>query len=142
MCPGGRYSCVSTALNRASHPVTGIAPRASEATHTFPVIVEVDNAQRRLGSGMLVRAALSLNETFTSLAVSKDAIVRQGDETLVYVVTDGVASAGWSARQPSKKSNPARTVAAPARRAGETCGDMGFSSFAGGRHGPGRAENR
>jgi len=72
--------------------VTGIAPRGSETTHTFPVIIEVDNAGRRLGSGMLVRAVLALDETFTSLAVSKDAIVRQGDRTFVYTVAEGVAS--------------------------------------------------
>ncbi len=73
--------------------VTGIAPSASETTHTFPVIIEVDNAGGRLGGGMLVRAALSLKGTFSSLAVSKDAVVRQGDETLVYTVADGTASA-------------------------------------------------
>ena len=72
--------------------VTGIAPRASETTHTFPVIIEVENAGGRLGSGMLVRAALALNGTFTSLAITKDAIVRQGDRTLLFTVDGGVAS--------------------------------------------------
>ncbi len=72
--------------------VTGIAPRASEATHTFPVIIEVDNAGRRLGSGMLVRAALALEGTFVGLGVSKDAIVRDGDRAYLYTVKDGVAS--------------------------------------------------
>ena len=71
--------------------VTGIAPRASEATHTFPVIISVDNANGRLGSGMLVQATLTLRDTFRGLTVSKDAIVRQGDRTLVYTVTDGQA---------------------------------------------------
>ena len=71
--------------------VVGIAPRASETTHTFPVVVEVDNRDGRLGSGMLVRATLTLAGTFESLAVSKDAIVRQGDSTLVYAVVDGKA---------------------------------------------------
>ncbi len=72
--------------------VTGIAPRASETTHTFPVIVEVDNSGGRLASGMLVRATLALKGTFRGLAVSKDAIVRQGERTLVYAVKDGRAS--------------------------------------------------
>ncbi len=72
--------------------VTGIAPRASETTHTFPVIIEVENSDGRLGSGMLVRASLELEGRFVSLGVSKDAIVRQGDRTLVYTVVDGVAS--------------------------------------------------
>ena len=72
--------------------VTGIAPRASETTHTFPVIIEVDNDGGRLGSGMLVRAALALAETFVGLGVSKDAIVRQRERAVVFTVTGGVAS--------------------------------------------------
>ncbi len=71
--------------------VTGFAPIATEETHTFPVIVTVDNAEGRLGSGMLVRAVLSLKATFSSLAVSKDAIVRQGSQTMVYTIVDGKA---------------------------------------------------
>jgi len=71
--------------------VTGIAPRASETTHTFPVIIAVENPDGRLGSGMLVRAVLTLEGTFRSLAVSKDAVVRQGDNTLVYTIADGKA---------------------------------------------------
>ncbi len=71
--------------------VTGISPDASSETHTFPVIVEVANDQGRLGGGMLVRATLSMNETFASLAVAKDAIVRQNTGTIVYTVVDGKA---------------------------------------------------
>jgi RND family efflux transporter MFP subunit len=72
--------------------VTGIAPAASEVTHTFPVIIAVDNGERRLGGGMLVRTTLSLSGVFTSLAVSKDAIVRQGNQTMVYTIDDGKAA--------------------------------------------------
>lgn len=72
--------------------VTGIAPRASEATHTFPVIVTVKNTDGRLGGGMLVRATLSLSDVFSSLAVSKDAIVRQGPQTMIYTVVEGKAA--------------------------------------------------
>lgn len=72
--------------------VTGIAPSASEATHTFPLIVAVDNASGSLGGGMLVRATVSLKGQFTSLAVSKDAIIRQGDQTLVYTIVEGKAA--------------------------------------------------
>lgn len=71
--------------------VVGIAPRASEATHTFPVTVEVDNREGRLGSGMLVRATLSLSGTHESLAVPKDAVVRQGGDSVVYTVVEGAA---------------------------------------------------
>jgi len=72
--------------------ITGIAPNASEETHTFPVIIEVANSDGKLGGGMLVRAVLSLDNKFTGLAVSKDALVRQGDRIMVYTVVDGKAA--------------------------------------------------
>lgn len=72
--------------------VSGLAPRASETTHTFPVMISVPNPEGRLGSGMLVRATLTLKKTFRSLAVSKDAVVREGDRTFVYTVADGQAA--------------------------------------------------
>lgn len=75
-----------------SGEITGLAPRASGATHTFPVILAVDNRDGRLGSGMLVKATLALEGTFTSLAITKDAIVRQGERTILYTVTDGQAT--------------------------------------------------
>ncbi|MCG8604718.1 efflux RND transporter periplasmic adaptor subunit [bacterium] len=71
--------------------VTGISPRAVESTHTFPVFVTVDNKHGYLGGGMLVKATLSLKKSFTSFAVSKDAIVRQGLQTFVFTVADGKA---------------------------------------------------
>ncbi|MEW6412400.1 MAG: efflux RND transporter periplasmic adaptor subunit [Candidatus Zixiibacteriota bacterium] len=77
--------------NQLSGTVTGIAPSAVEETHTFPVIIEVSNTSGSLGGGMLVRATLSLDTKFTGLAVSKDAIVRQGNQTLVYTIHDGKA---------------------------------------------------
>jgi RND family efflux transporter MFP subunit len=72
--------------------VTGVAPSASEVTHTFPVIIAVDNRDQKLGGGMLVRTTLSLRKTFASFAVSKDAIVRQGNATMVYTIADGKAT--------------------------------------------------
>jgi RND family efflux transporter MFP subunit len=72
--------------------VTGIAAKAYEETHTFPVFIDVPNKEGRLAGGMLVRATLSLDEQFSSLAVSKDAIVRQGIQTMVYTVVDGKAN--------------------------------------------------
>ncbi|MBD3217217.1 MAG: efflux RND transporter periplasmic adaptor subunit [candidate division Zixibacteria bacterium] len=72
--------------------VVGIAPRASEETHTFPVIIEVSNENVSLGGGMLVRTTLSMDETFQSLAVSKDAIIRQGQNTIVYTINEGKAA--------------------------------------------------
>ncbi len=71
--------------------VIGISPNAGTETHTFPVTVEVDNSKGLLGGGMLVRATLNLDDTYASLAVPKDAIIRQGMQTLVYAVVDGQA---------------------------------------------------
>lgn len=78
--------------NLVTGRVTGISPNASQETHTYPVIIEVDNSEGKIGGGMLVRVTLSLNEEFQSLAVSKDAIVRQGNQTLVYTINEGKAA--------------------------------------------------
>lgn len=72
--------------------VRGIAPNASETTHTFPVIVGVDNPDGRLAGGMLVRAHLRLRGTFEHLGVSKDAVVRQDGLTVVYTVNEDIAT--------------------------------------------------
>ncbi|MEW5874978.1 MAG: efflux RND transporter periplasmic adaptor subunit [Candidatus Zixiibacteriota bacterium] len=94
----GRVSIGSAALIRSAGEddqfdgmVTGIGRDASEETHTFPIMVTVDNPEMRLGGGKLVRATLSFDEKFTSLAVSKDAVLRQGTQTSVYTVADGKA---------------------------------------------------
>ena len=78
-------------LKPVTGKVTGIARSASEQTHTFPVIVTVQNSDRRMAGGQLVKATLSLNDKFESLAVSKDAIVRQGGQIFVYTVDDNKA---------------------------------------------------
>lgn len=78
--------------NPLTGTVTGIARTANASTHTYPVIIEVDNPDGRLGGGALVKATLSLDQKFTSLAVSKDAIVRQGPQTMVYTINEGTAA--------------------------------------------------
>lgn len=72
--------------------VTGLARSAAAETHTFPVLISVRNTDGQLGGGKLVRATLSLNEKFTSLAVDKDAIVRANGRTMVYTIADGKAA--------------------------------------------------
>jgi len=79
-------------LNQFTGTVTGIARQAIEETHTFPVLVTIREANGRIGAGKLVRATLSLDDTFSSLAVSKDAIVRQGLMTSVFTIVDGKAA--------------------------------------------------
>ena len=79
-------------LNQFTGKVTGIARQAIQETHTFPVLVTIREANGRIGAGKLVRATLSLDDMFSSLAVSKDAIVRQGLQTSVYTIVDGKAT--------------------------------------------------
>jgi len=71
--------------------VSGIGARASDETHTFPVTLTVANPDEALAGGMVVRVRLELNDQFTSLSVSKDAIVRQAGQTMVYTVVEGKA---------------------------------------------------
>jgi RND family efflux transporter MFP subunit len=79
-------------LNTYPGTVTGIARNASAATHTFPVIIKVPNPDGVIAGGKLVHATLSFDETFSSLAVSKDAIIRNGLQTMVYTIVDGKAA--------------------------------------------------
>lgn len=72
--------------------VTGIARNASPETHTFPVIIHVPNPDGVIAGGKVVNATLSFDETFSSLAVSKDAIIRNGLQTMVYTVVEGKAA--------------------------------------------------
>jgi len=72
--------------------VTGIAPSATNETHTYPVIVKAANPENLIGGGALVRATLSMRERFVSLAVPKDAIVRQGMQSTVYTINEGQAA--------------------------------------------------
>jgi|GEM_PF-166409 len=81
-----------SASARLTGMITGIAPAASSETHTFPVMITVENTGIRLGAGMLVRTIVPLDRTFTGFAVHKDAIVRQGLQTMVYTIADGKAA--------------------------------------------------
>jgi RND family efflux transporter MFP subunit len=72
--------------------VTGMAPTASENTHTYPVIIRVPNPDKLLGGGKLVRVDLDLSDLYTGLAIDKDAIIRQGEQTIVYTIKEGNAA--------------------------------------------------
>lgn len=91
---GSSVQMIGSKKNARSFPgvVSGVAPIAALQTHTFPVIITVDNKDGRLAAGMLLRATLSLNKKFSSLAVSKDAIIRQGSMTMIYTIRDGLAA--------------------------------------------------
>lgn len=87
-----RIVVTNGAEHTLSGEIVGVSPNASQETHTFPVIIAVNNRDNGLAGGMLVRATLSLDNVFESLAVSKDAIVRFAGQTMVYTVADGKAA--------------------------------------------------
>lgn len=72
--------------------VTGVSRSANAETHTYPVIITVDNKDGKLGGGALVRAVLSFDQMFSSTAVNKDAIVRQGAQTMIYTIQEDKAT--------------------------------------------------
>jgi RND family efflux transporter MFP subunit len=72
--------------------VTGVTRSANAETHTYPVIITVENADGKLGGGALVRALLSFDQKFSSTAVPKDAVVRQGPQTMIYTIQEGKAA--------------------------------------------------
>ena len=66
-----------------------IIPEADEKSHTFPVKIEVGNADGRLKSGMFVRVDLPVSHAEEVLMVPKDAIIKNGGEAVVFLVVDG-----------------------------------------------------
>ena len=91
---GSPASIVGSAdtLSPLTGTVTGVSRSANSATHTYPIIIQVDNKDSKLGGGALVRATLSFDQLFNSTAVSKDAIIRQGSQSIVYTIQEGKAA--------------------------------------------------
>jgi RND family efflux transporter MFP subunit len=91
---GSPASVVGSAdtLNPLQGKVTGVTRSANAETHTYPIILEVDNQELKLGGGALVRVTLSFDQVFSSASVSKDAVVRQGSQSMVYTIQEGKAA--------------------------------------------------
>ncbi len=64
--------------------IVAIIPRADPRARTFPVKVEIDNGEGRIGVGMLAEVVLPAGETYSATVVPKDAIVQQGRERVVF----------------------------------------------------------
>ncbi len=88
--------------------VRAVVPAANPQARTFPVMVEIDNTDGRIGVGMLGRARLEVGEPQQAVLVPKDAVVLQGRESIVFVldpedrpvavpVETGGALGGWIA---------------------------------------------
>lgn len=66
--------------------VTYIGDRFDDATRTITVRCEVDNADGRLKPGMFAHVDILLNGTTQALTVRKDAILRERDAEIVFVL--------------------------------------------------------
>lgn len=71
--------------------IRAVIPRADPQARTFPVKVAIPNRERRVGAGMLARVSFPVGESFTAVAVPKDAVVRRGQQSTVYRLGDGGA---------------------------------------------------
>ncbi len=70
--------------------VVYIVPQADVAARTFPVAVEMENADHEIKSGMFARITLLAGKPRETILVPKDAVVTQGPMKSVFVVADGV----------------------------------------------------
>jgi RND family efflux transporter MFP subunit len=73
--------------------LTHVVPQADPQSRAFPVKVRVRNPDSLLKSGMFARVAVEVSGSRTAVFVPKDAVLRRGGSTLVFVVQDGVARA-------------------------------------------------
>jgi RND family efflux transporter MFP subunit len=66
--------------------IFSLVPQADEEARTFPVLVRASNPERRVSGGMLARVRLAVSTGREALLVPKDAIVRQAQQSVVYLV--------------------------------------------------------
>lgn len=92
--PGARVEARADALaGRAFEGVVvAVVPVADDMARTFPLRVEVPNADGALKDGMLCRVEVPLEAEREALLVPKDAIIQRGDAAFVALVVDGRAS--------------------------------------------------
>ena len=78
------------ALGRSqSAAITRLIPRAQAAARTFPVEIDLPNAEHTILPGMFVRAVVPAGPTAQRLMAPRDAILPQGQRKIVFVVRDG-----------------------------------------------------
>jgi len=72
--------------------VSRINPKIETQTRTFVVKVDVDNSDGRLQAGLFCAASFPLPVQRDRIAVPRDALLRDGGRTTVWVVKDGKVS--------------------------------------------------
>ncbi len=73
--------------------IFALVPLADRDARTFPVLIRADNPDGRVAAGMLAQVELTLGVGERALLVPKDAIVRQAQSEVVYIIEDDVAQA-------------------------------------------------
>ncbi len=68
--------------------VQTIIPRADPQARTFPIKLSLSNPQGRIAVGMLARVTLPLGDPYTGTLVPKDAVVTQGTQQFVYLLSE------------------------------------------------------
>ena len=71
--------------------IRALIPRADSGARTFPVKLRLREPSETVGAGMLARATFPLGGASPGTLVPKDAIVRFGDNTVVFLVAGGSA---------------------------------------------------
>lgn len=64
--------------------VSAIIARADPEARTFPLKVKIRNTGGRVGAGMLAEVSFPAGESYRATVVPKDAIVKQGEASVVY----------------------------------------------------------
>lgn len=68
--------------------VRAVVPEASPSARTFPVLIRVANRDLAIKGGMAARVTAQLGSPLPTMLVSKDAIVRRGDQVVIYRVRE------------------------------------------------------
>ena len=68
--------------------VQSIIPRADPQARTFPIKLSLSNPQGRIAVGMLARVTLPIGDPFSGTLVPKDAVVAQGTQQFVYLLSE------------------------------------------------------
>lgn len=68
--------------------VQTIIPRADPQARTFPIKMSLSNSQGRIAVGMLARVTLPIGEPYMGTLVPKDAVVTQGTQQFVFLLSE------------------------------------------------------
>lgn len=66
--------------------IRAVIPQADTTARTFPVKLRLTETDAAIGAGMIARAVFELGDAAPGTLVPKDALVRQGNDTVVFLV--------------------------------------------------------